>query len=290
MRRIAMCLFVFLFCSSQIRPSGPSSNKEIFDGVISYAEAQHLPGQKTGAVLAAVGKYFLGSPYFEKSLDRDSVEKLTVELTGFDCTTFVESALALSRCIAVSKTSFKNFETELTTIRYRGGKLNSYASRLHYFSEWILDNIEKQIVQDVTQECGGTVTNFKLNFMTTHASLYPQLKSNPEFIDSIKLVEKRLSGKPFYEISKTQLALCEAKIHSGDIIVITTDIKGLDVSHVGIAVQGKNNRMYLLHASSSDEKVKISETPLSDYMAKHSHDKGIIVLRLTDTNEKMLSK
>ena len=59
---------------------------------------------------------------------------------------------------------------------------------------------------------------------------------------------------------------------------------------MGIAVQGKNNRMYLLHASSSDKKVKISETPLADYLAKHSHDKGIIVLRPMDTNEKMFSK
>jgi hypothetical protein len=279
LRKIAICLCIFLLASTQIRPSDPQSNRKIFDSIIAYASVQNLSGQSTGIVLTAIGKYFLSTPYIEKSLDRNNEEKLTVELTGFDCTTFVESSLALARCISSSKTTYTDFENELTQIRYRGGKLNSYISRLHYFSEWIIDNTAKGIIKDVTQECGGNATTYKLNFMSTHTQFYPQLKTNPDYIDSIRAVEKKISGKIFYELPKSLIQVNEEKIHSGDIIVIATDIAGLDVSHVGIAVIGKNNRVYLLHASSSDKRVKISETPLDSYLAKHNHDTGIIVLR-----------
>ncbi len=279
MRRFASVLFVLLLCSIQIWPSEPSSDKAVFDNVIAYASAHQLNGKPTDIVLTAIGQYFLGAPYVEKSLDHDVVEKLTTNLTGFDCTTFVESSLALARCISGSKTSYSDFESELRQIRYRGGILDSYTSRLHYFSEWILDNCAKQILEDVTKECNGKLTVYKLNFMSTHPQYYPQLKSRPDYVDSIKAVEQKIGSCKFYELPKFDIEKNETKIHSGDIIAITTDIKGLDISHVGIAILGKNNRIYLLHASSSDRKVKISETPLAIYMSKHPHDTGIIVLR-----------
>ncbi len=279
MTKVALFLCVFLLSSIQTLPSEPLSDKAVFESVIAFASAHQLNGERTDIVLAAVGKYFLGTPYIEKSLDRDSVEKLTVNLTGFDCTTFVESSLALARCISSSNTTYADFENELRQIRYRGGKLDSYTSRLHYFSEWILDNCAKQTIKDVTRECNGNPTRYRLNFMSTHTQYYPQLKANPEFIDSIKAVEKKIGDKIFYELPKSLIEKNEENIHSGDIIAIATDIKGLDISHVGIAVIGKNNRVYLLHASSSDKKVKVSETPLGTYLAKHNHDTGVIVLR-----------
>jgi hypothetical protein len=279
LRKIAICLCIFLLLPIQTRPSSPTSNKEIFESVISFAYAHQLIGEKIDVVVASIGKYFINTPYTEKSLDRDSVEHLVVNLKEFDCTTFVESVLALARCVSGSKTTFSDFENELVTIRYRGGELRYYASRLHYFSEWIFDNSRKKIIEDVTRKSGGTETSLKLNFMSTHFALYPQLKLHPAFIDSMRTIEKRVSGNTLYEIPKTQIAACEKEINSGDIIAIATDVKGLDISHVGIAIRGDNGRIYLLHASSSAQKVKVSETPLADYLSKHNHDTGIIILR-----------
>lgn len=283
MRKIALSICILLCSLFQTQADGANQH-ELFNKIIQSAKNLDLYGKPVDYVLPAVGKLLLGTPYTEKSLDQDTVENLVVRLDGVDCTTFVETALALSRCISSSRVTYSDFENELTKIRYRGGKLNSYTSRLHYFSEWIIDNSAKGIVKDVTHEVGGEEIIFKLNFMSTHKQLYPQLSLHPEFVDSIRNVEKNISGKTFFELAKTKVPVFEKDIHSGDIIAFTTDIKGLDVSHVGIVVSGINNKLYLLHASSANGQVMLSEYSLYDYVAKHKHDKGIIVLRPQPSN------
>lgn len=283
MRKIAISICILLCSLLQIEAVGADQH-ELFNKIIQSAKNLDLSGKPIDHVLPAVGKLLLGTPYTEKSLDQDTVENLIVRLDGLDCTTFVETALALARCISSSILTYSNFENELTKIRYRGGKLNSYTSRLHYFSEWIFDNSAKGIIKDVTHEIGGDEVFFKLNFMSTHKQLYPQLLSHPDFVDSIRSVEKNISGKSFFELAKTKVPVYEKAIHSGDIIAFTTDIKGLDVSHVGIVVSGLNNKLYLLHASSANGQVILSDYPLYEYLAKHKHDKGIIVLRPLPSN------
>ncbi len=71
------------------------------------------------------------------SLEKDGDEQLVINLTGLDCTTFLENSLALARCIKKGTTSFEDYLEELQFIRYRDGVIDGYTSRLHYFSDWI---------------------------------------------------------------------------------------------------------------------------------------------------------
>ena len=272
-------VILFLFLSIRILASGDNSNVKIFDNKIRYANSIELFKRDIGAVVADMGTSFIGTPYVEKSLDKTNQESLIVNLSGFDCTTFVESMLAFARCITENRLDYKDYTAELQNIRYRNGRIYSYASRLHYFSDWILDNCSKKIIRDVTEEIGGTAIKFELNFMATHSQLYPQLVNRKDLVDSMVCAERRISSAKFYEIPKSEIPKLERKINTGDIIAITTDIKGLDISHVGIAIKSKNDRIYFLHASQSGKKVMISEVPLSEYLGKHPHQRGIIVLR-----------
>jgi hypothetical protein len=68
------------------------------------------------------------------------------------------------------------------------------------------------------------------------------------------------------------------KIKNGDIIAITTKIKGLDISHTGFAVW-KNKDLHLLHASQDAGKVVISRKNLSQYLLDNKNQSGIMVLR-----------
>ena len=52
------------------------------------------------------------------------------------------------------------------------------------------------------------------------------------------------------------------KIKDGDVLALVTNIKGLDVVHVGFAFW-KDNQLHLLHASSSAKKV--IEDPKTQY-------------------------
>ena len=80
------------------------------------------------------GKKFLGIPYVAHTLELGEKEHLIVNLHGLDCTTFVETVVALSMCDQQNQRTFDDFCKNLTTIRFRGGKMTDYTSRLHYFT------------------------------------------------------------------------------------------------------------------------------------------------------------
>lgn len=72
------------------------------------------------------------------------------------------------------------------------------------------------------------------------------------------------------------------KIKNGDIILITTHIKGLDTSHLGFAWK-KEGKTYLLHASSKGKQVMISSLPLQEYMEGIDSQSGIMLARAAKT-------
>lgn len=71
-------------------------------------------------------------------------------------------------------------------------------------------------------------------------------RRNPSLTDSIAVHEQRLSGTTVYYLTAEQLdSTTLAAIHSGDIIAFTTGIAGLDIAHVGIALQaGERHASY----------------------------------------------
>ncbi|NNK19492.1 MAG: DUF1460 domain-containing protein, partial [Maribacter sp.] len=97
-------------------------------------EVDDLLEKDFGKTIVAVGKTFLGTPYVAKTLEIGEIETLVVNLQGLDCTTYVENVLAFSLLLREGKSDFDAFTNNLETIRYKNGKLDGYASRLHYFS------------------------------------------------------------------------------------------------------------------------------------------------------------
>jgi hypothetical protein len=255
---------------------------EVCNSKFQLAVEKNLTDKPIGDVIVEIGKSFLGTDYLSHSLEKDGDEQLVINLTGLDCTTFLENALVLARCIKKGKTTFEDYQNELQLIRYRKGMIDKYPSRLHYFSDWIYDNIEKNIVEDVTEEIGGKEIRFNLNFMSNHPESYKQLKENPDFIPIIKDQEKKISCREYYFIPKDELSSKEKFIQNGDLLGITTTVEGLDIGHTGIAIKMDDGRIHLLHAPSENTKVQISEEPLSDYLMKFKRHSGVIVLRVLE--------
>ena len=232
----------------------------------------------TGELVLKIGNDFMGTPYVGNTLDRSIEEDLVVNLRELDCTTFAENCLAIARTIKSGKPTFESFTNELEKIRYRNGQLNGYVSRLHYFGEWIINNVEKGIVEEVSSKIGGVKCPIVLNFMGTHPDSYPQLKANPPLIKEIKIIEKRVSAEPFFFIPKEKIAIHEKDMLDGDIVALVTKIPGMEVSHVGILFK-KDGRVYLLHASLSGGKVGTTKVPLADYLKDSKNTTGIFVVR-----------
>jgi hypothetical protein len=236
-------------------------------------------------VVVEIGESFIGTDYLAKGLEADGDEQLVINLTGLDCTTLVENCLALSRCVKKGKTSFDDYLEELQFIRYREGIVDGYTSRLHYFSDWITNNIAKGVIKDETKELGGNPIQFNLNFMSTHPDSYKQLNENPDLIPIIEMQEEEISLREYYYIPKEEFSSKEKCVRGGDIIAVTTTVEGLDIGHVGIAIEMDDGRIHLLHAPNVDKDVQITEEPLADYLMKYKRHSGVIVLKVLDPSK-----
>ena len=229
------------------------------------------------------GKQFLGIPYVAHTLEEGDSEHLIVNIHGLDCTTFVETVLALYLCDKNNERTFKDFCNHLGKIRYRQGKMTDYTSRLHYFTWWGEDNESMGLVRQVTNnEAPFTaIQTIQINYMSKHPDYYKHLKANPNFIPVIRRYEQASNGKKYRYIPKSRLNGSSQElrdVHTGDIISIITNKDGLDTSHVGIVFwdQGK---LHLMHASSLQKKVVMDEKTFYDYSQAQKSHLGIRVYR-----------
>ncbi len=240
-----------------------------------YSTDRSLP---IGDLVLKIGIDFLNTPYVGKTLDKTKEEKLVINLHQLDCTTFAENCLALARTIKSDRPDAATFCNEIEGIRYRGGKMEGYSSRLHYFCEWISDNEVRHHVQAMAARMGGISLPITLNYMSNHPKEYPQLINDPAITAQIKATEEKVSAQKFYYIPTDQFVGIENLVRDGDIVTLTTSIPGIDVSHVGILLK-KEGKIYLLHASSSAQKVVVSAETFSQYLARSKKTTGVMIAR-----------
>lgn len=255
-----------------------ASNSDSIKVESLLTQASRLPADSCKVLFFA--RSLLGVPYVANTLDETGEETLTVCLDRLDCTTFVETVLALALADRRGESSFGNFRQALQHIRYRNGELDGYPSRLHYFSDWIKDNEQKGIVRERTGELPHAIPQvLHLDFMSTHPGSYPQLKGHPAQVARIQEIEARWKNVrvPYLPKASLHAPPGELGIRNGDIIAITTSIAGLDVVHTGFACLA-DGEWHLLHASSAKKKVILDPQSLYDYSKDKKAHTGVRVI------------
>ncbi|MCP5064465.1 MAG: DUF1460 domain-containing protein [Ignavibacteriae bacterium] len=274
-------LTIFLFIASSIFAQTIYTQKdvEVCKIKFDFAVRKNLKSLPINQVLIEVAKTFIDLDYEASTLEKGEKEQLVIHLTGLDCYTFFESSFVFARSIKKGKTSFQDFQNEVTNIRYRNGKIDEYPSRLHYAADWLHDNVKRKNVKDITEEIGGIRFNKKINFMTSHTNSYERLKNNSEFVKQIADVENEMNQRDYFYVPQNYISCIENKIQSGDIILITASIEGLDISHTGMAIRMDDDRIHFLHAPIKGKKIQITEKPLSEYIKGLKRHTGIMVAR-----------
>ena len=226
-----------------------------------------------------VAKHFLGTPYVAGTLEIEP-ERLTVNTRETDCILFVEMCLALSLTAKDAEPTFDKYVDNLRKLRYRNGKVDGYASRLHYTSEWIIQGTTRGIFREVSRECGGSPLDQKFNFMSNHPASYKQLKDNPKNVAKIRAVEQNLETWDYWYIPKADLPKCIKNIKTGDIVGFNSSTPGLDIAHVAIAYWRKDGKLGFIHASMGKMKVVIDEKTIAEYANASKYINGIKVIRV----------
>lgn len=278
MQRVLLSLLLIsVFSYSHAQIDYTQKDLDIFNQSLSeFQEKDSLP---INELAISIAKHFLGTPYVAGTLEKNDKEQLIVNLREFDCTTFVESVVALANEIKKGKEhSFTEYANLLKSMRYRKGVIDGYVSRIHYTSEWVGQNTS--FFENITSQLGGKMIHKHLSFMTSNSHLYPHLKGNQKNIAKLREVEVSLDHAHYYVLlDKSNIEEAAKDIKDGDIIIFGTKVSGLDYSHIGFALW-EGDTLKLLHASSGEKKVVIDKKSLVEYCESSRPCTGITVLRL----------
>jgi len=254
--------------------------EETFERLLALARERAWSDLPIGERIGAVGMALRRTPYVAATLELyDDREVCAVDLQSLDCVTFFESALAFARMLRRGGRTPGALLAEITFTRYRGGQLTDYASRLHYLSDWFVDNERKGVVRLITRELpGATRFTKRVNFMSTHPEAYRQLKANADLVRKISAVEAQISARELDYVPKAKVAAAQPLLMTGDIVGVTTAKGGLDCAHAGLCYRDAGGVPRFLHASTTRHTVVVDDD-LATYLLRVSTHTGIMVAR-----------
>ena len=232
------------------------------------------------ALIEFYARQLLGTPYVAHTLEGDQ-EMLTINIHELDCLTFIETLYSLTRATLNRRYSWRDFAANIENIRYRGGEMGDYSSRIHYISEWIIDNHIRGNLVEITPDLPHVDYMIKnIDYMTHHTDSYRQLKDDSVMVEKIRRYELRRHRFPYVKRSWLNDKAVKAALRSGDFVSLVTKTEGLDVSHNGIIIVDDKGDPYLLDASMSGGKVMLEGKPLFKYLERSKTNIGIRVFRM----------
>ncbi|MCL2038928.1 MAG: DUF1460 domain-containing protein [Bacteroidetes bacterium] len=250
------------------------AGREKYNSIIQTAIDERWHYLPIDELIARISISFLKVPYLAHSLEKHP-ERVVINFAGLDCVTLVELSFNMARQIKLQRYNIDDLEKLIMQTRYKNGKIIDYSSRLHYTSDWIIENTKNNLVADITRELGGIEHQFNYNFMSNNYKLYPALKNDKTntLLTKIKNNEEQLNLNKMYIIPTNKIRTISKKIKDGDIICIAISNKGLDYGHLGFAYYEK-----LLHASSKNKEV-VLDSSISSFVTNYKNSIGITILR-----------
>ena len=259
--------------------------RDRFDRLVALAKANDWKSLPIGERTAAVGRALVGTRYKSYTLEIDDrIEAASANFNGMDCWTFFEIALGFARMLDEPAEEWTpgRLLHYIELDRYRGGECTGdYLSRLHYLEDWLFDNDQRGLVDDLTRELGGVSVPHSAREMSAGWRHYRYLKANRRLLRPLAQMEARVSSHRLYMIPESRVAGIESKLRDGDIIGIVSRERGglYSTSHVGLAVRA-NGALHFMHASSPGNYGSVLiDARLSSYLYRYRSNAGILVAR-----------
>lgn len=255
-----------------------ASDQDTFEKWLKEGRNYYQTGKSIPQLIEFYAQKQLGIPYVGGLLEVPVMEQLVVTLEGSDCVLFVEHSLALTLTTLQNSTEYSDLSTNIALLRYQNGQVDGYASRLHYFSDWLKTNQGKEIL-DILHKNNSTLPVLDpVNFMTKNRSAYRQLQASDSLFQLMKEREDYLQSNQIRYIPEHRIHEFEESFQTGDILSFVSTIDGLDIAHTALIVK-EGKRVGFYHASTTGQVIKDPKT-LSEYTLDRRNVDGIIVARL----------
>lgn len=226
--------------------------------------------------LTMIGSYFIGLPYSPNKLSNSVPEKVYFSFDDFDCVTFVENVWALYS----SKGIDRKFENKLIQIRYQNQV--KYEDRQHYLTTAFDKMVQLNLFSPINNASNSNQILKKIDYLSTYL-----FKNHIQVdLEKIRVVEKKISIRPFYYFSTKQILQNRIEFKSGDIVGFLSKKSNLDFKHCGFIIF-KKGKPFLLHASQEKRVICVSDLSLVDYLIAHPSFLGIQVYRPLFPNDSL---
>lgn len=228
------------------------------------------PGAKAQGKVLPVAEKLIGTPYGETT-QNDSVGTVCVNLSEVDDIDFLNTVVAMAKTLTSPNPRWREYAAQLQNVSRRRGEDKGFISKMIYGGDWVVDNVYRGNIQDLTEY--GDNPNFKtksLEYVTRNRDRYKALADSATYED-MRMVEMGFRTHKIPHMKKEWASdknLTE-DMHDGDIIMFLTNEPDKDVYLIGV-VKKEADGPHLIYPSAVEGKVIEDENVLSRHIKKET--------------------
>ena len=219
-------------------------------------------GENFGQRVVAAALALKGTPSGQAA-DNDLTGTIVIRLDTLNQKEFLNVALAAAKASYASNPGIHDFEKALEEVSRKKGIDNGFASQFLYGADWIVDNVYRGNIKEMTDYSDGSSFRTKtLDYVSRHKDEFPALTDSAVF-EKVKIIEMGFRSHRIPHLKRQAIGskVVKENLENGDIIMMLLSDSDFDIYDIGI-VEIKDNQPYLIHISRQKGEVVEDEYPL----------------------------
>lgn len=249
--------------------------------VVELIEA--AKGENYGDRIVNAAKWLEGIPY-GPAADNDREGTIVVRLDSLSQREFINISIAAAKTANLTSPTVRDFEKNLEDISRKKGKDEGFASQFLYGADWIVDNVYRGNLMEMTEYLtGGDYRTKTLDYVSRHPDQFPAM-ADPETADKVRVNEYGFRSHRIPHLKKQSIGNKNVRelLKNGDIILMSSLDPDFDIYDIGI-VSFEEGEPRLIHINKENSVVALDPYPLSRlFKIENQHFYGYRWLRATE--------
>lgn len=231
--------------------------------VMHLIETSKRGGDNYGDRIVMAAKALEGVPYAEAA-DNDEEGTIMIRLDSLNQREFVYMSLAAAKTANLTSPTLRDFEKNLEDISRKKGRDEGFASQFLYGSDWIVDNVYRGNLKDMTEYLdGGSYRTKTLDYVSRHPEKFPAMKDSVT-AEKVKIMEFGYRSHRIPHLKKQSIGNKAVKelLKNGDIIIMSPMDDDFDIYDIGI-ISMESGEPTLIHISKDNGTVGLDPYPIT---------------------------